>query len=129
MCFRARGHACDSYLITTIDVGKAPYGCSLPFRGGRHAAQRRAAKSVPTVCPYAVQFAYVTGASRPVSMKIGIFGMGVVVDEKVEATTERGFDLRRGTIIRDVDLCRPSSRGPRLTEFSVARRSNSLESV
>lgn len=41
-----------------------------------------------------MQFAYVTGAFRAALMKIGIFGTGVVADEKDGAAIEKGFDLR-----------------------------------
>lgn len=76
-----------------------------------------------------MQFAYVTGAFRAALMKIGIFGTGVVADEKDGAAIEKGFDLRQVAIIRGMDSYRPSSRDPRLTEPSVASRSNSLGSV
>ena len=54
-----------------------------------------------------VQVAYAIGIAKPVSIMVDSFGTGKLSDEKLAEIVEKHFDLRPGSIIRDLDLRRP----------------------
>jgi len=54
-----------------------------------------------------IQVAYAIGVAHPLSVNIETFGTGKIPDEKISALILEHFDLRPGTIIRDLDLRRP----------------------
>ena len=54
-----------------------------------------------------VTLSYAIGVARPTSVNVETFGTGEVPDEAILAAVRRHFDLRPGTIIRDLDLRRP----------------------
>ena len=54
-----------------------------------------------------VQVAYAIGKATPVGLYVEAFGTGVVPDATIIAAIRDVFDLRPGSIIRDLDLLRP----------------------
>ena len=54
-----------------------------------------------------VQVAYAIGKATPVGLYVETFGTGVVPDATIIAAIRDVFDLRPGSIIRDLDLLRP----------------------
>jgi S-adenosylmethionine synthetase len=54
-----------------------------------------------------VQVAYAIGTAQPVGLYVETFGTGHLPDEQIIAAIREVFDLRPGSIIRDLDLLRP----------------------
>ena len=54
-----------------------------------------------------LQLAYAIGVARPLAINLNSFGTGTVDDHRIAAIVEEAFDLRPGSIIRDLDLRRP----------------------
>ena len=54
-----------------------------------------------------IELAYAIGVSHPLSIMVDTFGTGVVDEAAITEAVKRVFDLRPGTIIRDLDLRRP----------------------
>ena len=54
-----------------------------------------------------VQIAYAIGVAAPVGLYVETFGTGHTDDETIIDAINQVFDLRPGSIIRDLDLLRP----------------------
>jgi S-adenosylmethionine synthetase len=54
-----------------------------------------------------LQIAYAIGRPEPMSIRVDTFGTGKYPDEKIVRAIRRGFDLRPGIIIRDLNLRQP----------------------
>ncbi len=54
-----------------------------------------------------IQVAYAIGVAHPLSVNVETFGTGKIADEKIAALVSEHFDLRPGTIIRDLGLRKP----------------------
>ncbi|MDR0854072.1 MAG: methionine adenosyltransferase [Clostridiales Family XIII bacterium] len=54
-----------------------------------------------------IELSYAIGVAEPMSILVDSFGTGTISDEKLAEVLSRGFDLRPGAIIRDLDLRRP----------------------
>jgi S-adenosylmethionine synthetase len=54
-----------------------------------------------------LQLAYAIGVAHPLAINVQTFGTGTVPDGRLAALVEELFDLRPGSIIRDLDLRRP----------------------
>ena len=54
-----------------------------------------------------IQVAYAIGVAHPLSINVETFGTGMIPDEEIAALIEQHFDLRPGSIIRDLGLRRP----------------------
>jgi S-adenosylmethionine synthetase len=54
-----------------------------------------------------LQLAYAIGVAHPLAINVQTFGTGAVPDGRLAALVEELFDLRPGSIIRDLDLRRP----------------------
>jgi S-adenosylmethionine synthetase len=54
-----------------------------------------------------LQLSYAIGVAHPLSISVETFGTGKISDERILALINEHFDLRRGAIIRDLDLRRP----------------------
>jgi S-adenosylmethionine synthetase len=54
-----------------------------------------------------LQLAYAIGVAHPLAINVQTFGTGTVPDSRLAALVEEHFDLRPGSIIRDLDLRRP----------------------
>ena len=54
-----------------------------------------------------IQLAYAIGVAQPVSILVETFGTGIVSDEKISEAIAKTFDLRPGSIIKELDLRRP----------------------
>ena len=71
----------------------------------RWVAKNVVAAGLATRCE--VQLAYAIGVARPVSIMVETFGTNRVPEETIVKLIQEHFDLRPGTIIRDLDLRRP----------------------
>ena len=54
-----------------------------------------------------LQLAYAIGVAHPLAINVQTFGTGVVPNARLASLVEELFDLRPGSIIRDLDLRRP----------------------
>ena len=54
-----------------------------------------------------LQLAYAIGVAHPLAINVQTFGTGVVPEARLARLVEELFDLRPGSIIRDLDLRRP----------------------
>jgi S-adenosylmethionine synthetase len=54
-----------------------------------------------------LQLAYAIGVAHPLAINVQTFGTGTVPDSRLAALVEEHFDLRPGSIIRDLDLRKP----------------------
>ena len=54
-----------------------------------------------------IQLAYAIGVASPVSISVDTFGTGKIEDDKIVEIVKKIFDLRPGSIIRQLDLRRP----------------------
>jgi len=54
-----------------------------------------------------LQVAYAIGVAHPVSINVETFGTGRIPDARIAELVNEQFDLRPGSIIRDLDLRRP----------------------
>ena len=54
-----------------------------------------------------IQVAYAIGVAHPLSVNVETFGTGKIDDEKIADIIIKNFDLRPGSIIRDLDLRKP----------------------
>ena len=54
-----------------------------------------------------LQLAYAIGVAHPLAINVQTFGTGAVPDGRLASLVEELFDLRPGSIIRDLDLRRP----------------------
>jgi S-adenosylmethionine synthetase len=56
---------------------------------------------------FELQLAYAIGVAQPLSVSVSTFGTGEVPDPVISSAVQEVFDLRPGSIIRDLDLRRP----------------------
>ena len=54
-----------------------------------------------------IQVAYAIGVAHPLSINVETFGTGKIPDEQIASLVKTHFDLRPGSIIRDLGLRRP----------------------
>jgi S-adenosylmethionine synthetase len=54
-----------------------------------------------------IQIAYAIGVAEPISVCVETFGTGHIPDEEIVRLVSENFDLRPGSIIRDLELRRP----------------------
>jgi S-adenosylmethionine synthetase len=54
-----------------------------------------------------VQLSYAIGVSRPLAIFVDSFGTGVVSDRKLHGIVEKNFDLKPGSIVKDLKLRNP----------------------
>ena len=54
-----------------------------------------------------LQVSYAIGMAEPISISVETFGTNKVADETIVELVDKHFDLRPGSIIRDLDLRRP----------------------
>ncbi len=54
-----------------------------------------------------LQVSYAIGMAKPISISVETFGTNKVADETIVELVDKHFDLRPGSIIRDLDLRRP----------------------
>lgn len=54
-----------------------------------------------------VQLSYAIGISKPLSIFVDSYGTGKVSDRKLHEIVEKNFDLRPGSIVKDLELRRP----------------------
>ena len=54
-----------------------------------------------------VQVAYAIGKARPVGLSVETFGTAAVEQARIERAVDEVFDLRPGSIVRELDLLRP----------------------
>lgn len=73
--------------------------------GARYVAKNIVAAGLADECE--IQLAYAIGVARPLSIYVETFGTGKIPEERIEALVEELFDLRPGSIIKNLDLRRP----------------------
>ena len=71
----------------------------------RYVAKNIVAAGLADKCE--IELAYAIGVAKPLSIFIDTFGTGKVSEEKLVELVEKNFDLRPGSIIRDLDLRKP----------------------
>ena len=71
----------------------------------RYVAKQIVAAGLARRCE--LQLAYAIGVARPLAINIQTFGTGAVPDARLADLVGEAFDLRPGSIIRDLDLQRP----------------------
>ena len=71
----------------------------------RYVAKNLVAAGLARRCE--LQLAYAIGVARPLAINLQTFGTGIVDDARLVEIVEGAFDLRPGSIIRDLDLRRP----------------------
>jgi S-adenosylmethionine synthetase len=71
----------------------------------RYVAKQIVAAGLARRCE--LQLAYAIGVARPLAINIQTFGTGTIPDARLAAIVDEVFDLRPGSIIRDLDLRRP----------------------
>ena len=71
----------------------------------RYVAKQIVAAGLARRCE--LQLAYAIGVARPLAVNIQTFGTGTIPDTRLAAIVDETFDLRPGSIIRDLDLRRP----------------------
>ena len=71
----------------------------------RYAAKNVVAAGLAKRCE--VQIAYAIGVAHPVSLRVETFGTGKYSDGLISAAVKKVFDLRPGSIIRELELDRP----------------------
>jgi S-adenosylmethionine synthetase len=71
----------------------------------RYVAKQIVAAGLARRCE--LQLAYAIGVARPLAINVQTFGTGTLPDARLAAVVEEVFDLRPGSIIRDLDLRRP----------------------
>jgi S-adenosylmethionine synthetase len=71
----------------------------------RYVAKQIVAAGLARRCE--LQLAYAIGVARPLAINVQTFGTGTLPDSRLGALIEEVFDLRPGSIIRDLDLRRP----------------------
>jgi S-adenosylmethionine synthetase len=71
----------------------------------RYVAKQIVAAGLARRCE--LQLAYAIGVARPLAINVQTFGTGTLADARLGALIEEVFDLRPGSIIRDLDLRRP----------------------
>ncbi|HEX7172667.1 MAG TPA: methionine adenosyltransferase [Candidatus Limnocylindria bacterium] len=71
----------------------------------RYVAKQIVAAGLARRCE--LQLAYAIGVARPLAINVQTFGTGTVTDGRLAALVDEVFDLRPGSIIRDLDLRRP----------------------
>ena len=120
--FTVGGTLADSGLTgrkTVVDgygsIGKSGGGCfsgkypTKVDRSGayyaRYIAKNVVAAGLADKCE--IQIAYAIGVARPVSFYVNTLGTGKLSDEKLTAIIEENFDMRPGSMIKQLDLRRP----------------------
>ena len=71
----------------------------------RYVAKQIVAAGLARRCE--LQLAYAIGVARPLAINVQTFGTGTLPDARLAAVVDEVFDLRPGSIIRDLDLRRP----------------------
>ena len=71
----------------------------------RYVAKQIVAAGLARRCE--LQLAYAIGVARPLAINVQTFGTGAVPDTRLADLVGEAFDLRPGSIIRDLDLRRP----------------------
>jgi S-adenosylmethionine synthetase len=71
----------------------------------RYVAKQIVAAGLARRCE--LQLAYAIGVARPLAINVQTFGSGTLPDWRLAAIIDEVFDLRPGSIIRDLDLRRP----------------------
>ena len=71
----------------------------------RYVAKQIVAAGLARRCE--LQLAYAIGVARPLAINVQTFGTGSIPDGRLAALVGEAFDLRPGSIIRDLDLQRP----------------------
>jgi S-adenosylmethionine synthetase len=71
----------------------------------RYVAKQIVAAGLARRCE--LQLAYAIGVARPLAINVQTFGTGTLSDARLGTLIEEVFDLRPGSIIRDLDLRRP----------------------
>jgi S-adenosylmethionine synthetase len=71
----------------------------------RYVARQIVAAGLARRCE--LQLAYAIGVAQPLSVSVSTFGTGEVPDPVISSAVQEVFDLRPGSIIRDLDLRRP----------------------
>jgi len=71
----------------------------------RYVAKQIVAAGLARRCE--LQLAYAIGVARPLAINVQTFGTGTLPDARLGRIIEEVFDLRPGSIIRDLDLRRP----------------------
>ena len=71
----------------------------------RYVAKQIVAAGLARRCE--LQLAYAIGVARPLAINVQTFGTGTLPDPRLAAVVDEVFDLRPGSIIRDLDLRRP----------------------
>jgi S-adenosylmethionine synthetase len=71
----------------------------------RYVAKQIVAAGLARRCE--LQLAYAIGVARPLAINVQTFGTGTLPDARLGTIIEEVFDLRPGSIIRDLDLRRP----------------------
>jgi S-adenosylmethionine synthetase len=71
----------------------------------RYVAKQIVASGLARRCE--LQLAYAIGVAHPLAINIQTFGTGRLPDTRLAALVDEVFDLRPGSIIRDLDLRRP----------------------
>jgi S-adenosylmethionine synthetase len=71
----------------------------------RYVAKQIVAAGLARRCE--LQLAYAIGVAHPLAINVQTFGTGTMPDARLAALVDTTFDLRPGSIIRDLDLRRP----------------------
>ena len=71
----------------------------------RYVAKNIVAAKIADRCE--VQVSYAIGVSSPISISVETFGTGHIPDDNIVQLVDKHFDLRRGAIIRDLNLREP----------------------
>ena len=71
----------------------------------RYVAKQIVAAGLARRCE--LQLAYAIGVARPLAINVQTFGTGTLPDARLAAVVDEVFDLRPGSIIRELDLRRP----------------------
>jgi len=71
----------------------------------RYVAKQIVAAGLARRCE--LQLAYAIGVAHPLAINVQTFGTGTLPDTRLAGLVEEVFDLRPGSIIRDLDLRRP----------------------
>ena len=71
----------------------------------RYVAKQIVAAGLARRCE--LQLAYAIGVAHPLAINVQTFGSGTLPDVRLAALVDKTFDLRPGSIIRDLDLRRP----------------------
>ncbi len=72
----------------------------------RYVAKNIVAAGLAKKCE--IQIAYAIGVSKPVSVMVDTFGTGQYSDEEIAKAVVENFDLRPASIIKELDLRKPS---------------------